>query len=87
MANPNPRLDQPDPWEPDRSTCEAVQELTERLTRTVTDREPGESFTECLACGDVDSHGESCIVPALEAWLTGDTPTVWRWLHHQGGAK
>lgn len=50
-----------------------VLESVIAMTRTHTDRASEETFTECLVCGDVDSHTDECPVPAIQRFLEGPT--------------
>ena len=59
---------QPDPWEPDAETCARVQTMIEDSSKPIAYAD-GETFSECLLCGEVDSHTDECPIPALRRWL------------------
>lgn len=76
MRQTGPSEIQPDPWEPSAATCDDVQNLLDSLTERMHDRDSGETFLECKACGEVDGHTPQCFVPAMKAWVEGDTVVV-----------
>lgn len=46
-----------------------VGALLEAAEARHTDRHADETFSECLLCGEWDSHTDACPVPAIYRWL------------------
>ena len=59
---------QADPWEPEEAALDAVQALLDAVRIALV--HPEETFIECGLCGEVDSHTDTCPVPALIRWQT-----------------
>ena len=56
-------------FEPDRATCNLVQEFLAEVRQTISDHMSGESFIVCRVCDEVDGHTAECPIPSLEAWM------------------
>jgi hypothetical protein len=48
---------------------DTMQKIVEDAVIYHNDSESGESFRECVVCGDWDEHHKNCPVPAIELWI------------------
>lgn len=46
-----------------------LQTLTENAVVYHNDSQSGESFRECVVCGEWDDHLSTCPIPAIERWI------------------
>lgn len=70
MCKPRP------PYEPPMAVIEAVESVLDEAIARQTNRvgDELETFIECKACGEWDSHTSTCIIPALIRWMGYDVP-------------
>lgn len=62
----------PGGFDPPDAVINAVEALIDASEVTHYDRTADESLTECLACGQWESHTDECFMPALKRWQNGD---------------
>jgi hypothetical protein len=62
-------------FEPSDKTCNDVESFLDSVLEAQ-HCNTGETFILCRLCGEWDSHAETCPVPAVQAWQTGEIPVL-----------
>lgn len=66
--------DPPEPYEPPAEVLQLVNTLIDQA-RTSQSWHTGETFVQCLVCGEWEGHADNCPMPALIRWQTDDEPS------------